>query len=285
MLDRTGNLPAGLMLGDFLEVDAAFQYRSFWCQVFPRTGTQQEGITRRLVFPATLNGLRTPFGELLHLANVFESLMEERRRAEEAREWRRLLSAHAAMLMAGEIAWVSAHRDVGVPRPVRQKIEILAIITAVTADAEMAAIANRWDAAVRQSADGASLPQRLCPGMRLARAAANAPLADAFALLIEAMRQFVIVAERSGGDEEMIRSVLRTFPGAAVLVPFVIINAAVAHTPGFMSDRECRCWVIVERCILESLRADSQLLRDVIAKQVAIERITRTMHTSGADRV
>jgi hypothetical protein len=73
----------------------------------------------------------------------------------------------------------------------------------------------------------------------------------------------------------MICVVLRTLPGAAVLRPFVIINAAVAHEPAFMSDPERRSWVALERCILSIICPDPALLRDVIAKQAEIERMTR----------
>jgi hypothetical protein len=277
LLDQAGQLPAGLALADFLEIDMAFQYRSFWCQVFPRAALPVQGIAHRLVFPAKMNELQTPFPELLGLANSFEMLMEERRKAAEARKWARLLASHAESLMAGEIGWLARRREVCVPRRVYQRIEIAMISDRIVSDPDVKDLSARWDALVGRGGERglpSGVSHRVWPALRLAKSAGSAQLADAFPMLLSAVRQFRIVAEWAGG-EPMIAAILRMLPGNAVLVPFVIINATLAHGPEFLSESERRCWVTLERCFLEVLCGDRTLLRDVIAKQAAIERFTR----------
>jgi hypothetical protein len=279
LLDQARQLPSGLTLSDFLDVDAAFQYRLFWCQVFPRTALPVQMVALRLVFPAKMNDLRTPFPELLRLANSFEMLMEETRKATEARDWKKLLSAHVELLMIGGIGWLAGRREMSVPKRIQQKIEIAAIGDGIARDPEVRDLSARWDALVGQGSEKllpAGVSSRVWPALRLARSAGCAQLADAFPMLLDAMRQFRIVAERAGGGGEMvIAALLRMLPGDAVLVPFLIINATVAHGPEFMSDSERRCWVTLERCFLAVLCGDVILLRDVIAKQTEIMQLGR----------
>jgi hypothetical protein len=278
MLDEARQLPTELSFADFLEVDAGFQYRSFWCQVFPHRGDLREDLGRRVVFPASLNGLRAPFGELVQLANSFEMLMEERRRAIEARNWKQLVSTHAGVLMAFAVSWAASHPEMTIPRRIRQRIVIAAIREEVTADPDVAMLAEHWDSlAGRERGD--TLPpgisHRVWPGVRLGRAAAHAPLPDAFRLLLRAAGHFATIAECARGGDPMTCSLLKMLPGAALLVPFVILNATVAHEPGFMSDGERRLWVMLERCILSTLCVNEGLFHAVIAQQAALGRRMR----------
>jgi hypothetical protein len=283
LLDQAGELPAGLRLADFLDIDGAFKYWSFWCQVFPRRTLPAQTMVLRLVFPAKLNGLKTRFPDLLQLADQFETLMEERRKAAEAIEWRRLLAAHAELLMGGEIGWLRKHQELRVPRRVRQKIEIGMIGGVIVNDPEVRRLSERWDAFVGQrNSLPSGVSHRVWGALRIARAAGCAQLEDAFPLLLNAVKQLRTIAETAGGGEPMISAMLRMIPGNAIVAPFVIINAAVAHIPGFMSDLDQRCWVTLERCFLAVLCEDGKLLKDVITKQAAIEQFTRQRTGSNA---
>jgi hypothetical protein len=215
-----------------------------------------------LVFPAKLNDLRTPFPDLLRLVNSFEMLMEERRKVLEVREWKKLLSTHMELLMVDGISWFAGHGEVAIPRRIKQRIEIGTIDDRIVHDSEVKNLSERWDAFVGQGNEKYlpnGVSDKVWAALRLAKSAECAKLEDAFPLLLNAMRQFRIVAENAGGSEPMISAILKMLPGNAILVPFLIINAAVAHGPEFMSDSERRCWVTLERCLLAILCGDGLL--------------------------
>jgi hypothetical protein len=148
MLNRKERLPTGLTFDDFANVDSQFRYRFFWCQVFPRD----------VVFPTILNGLRGPFTKLIGLANNFEKLMEDRQRANETREWWRLVSAHARRLVSGVLQWIAENRSVRLPRPIRQRIQTGRITSEVINDRVIVGLADRWNAFVGPTSED-SLPE------------------------------------------------------------------------------------------------------------------------------
>jgi hypothetical protein len=282
MLDEQQVMPCGLTINDFLEVDVNFQYHWFSCQVFPRAWEPLESPKYHLIFPR----MQPRGDDLERLTVCFEILMEESRKSKDLAMWADLLATNVTMLMTSDLEFLMARPQIPVPRELRQLMMLSCFDEAAFAGhyLEIVEYGKRWDALVANYADEKELRRQIggreaerrwiWDGIRLVRSTGKIKFPRMFEMLMAAMMQFVQIAQRPEFGERLLCSILKTLPGQAVVVPFVLFNGIIAHEADFMSEEERRVWIQMEKCLLTILKDDKEFLQMIGQKQAELHAIT-----------
>jgi hypothetical protein len=109
----------------------------------------------------------------------------------------------------------------------------------------------------------------------------HSPLAKAFPVLFKWVVRFHTAARELQLGRQLLCNIYGQLPCEVVLIPFIILNATVAQSPGFMVEAENRIWLEFQGCIVTMLSKNEKVIKAIIAVD---DQITQEYGAPGRQR-
>jgi hypothetical protein len=290
VLADQNEMPVGLSLRDFPDVDQKYPRHWFWCQVFARVLPKAKQ-RRNVIFQSLSVSDEVPHTKLsanaeslIQLASTFERFLDHQYKCERLKMWDDVLETQVNQLMMLHIEYLKGDTMISFSPTIHQVMAVYSIDRDLVARStkQILELSDDWDRLaakyrdqreVKRIADGHKAASTwIWMGIRLIRCHGKTQLYKVVTTLLKSFVQFQTIALELELGASLIRNIIGQLPADVILVPFVLLNATVTQEPHFMSQSERLAWSAFESCMLFMLQDNPTLLERVVAIGAQIAR-------------